>query len=252
MRRLMCLLAAATMAAALSACATVPTDPEDRAEYEAVNDPLEPTNRAVMDFNLAVDDAVLQPVARAYRATLPDEARTHIRNVLQNLRSPLVFANDALQGEPDRAGQTLIRFMINSTMGLGGIIDVVGETGGPRFHDEDFGQTLAVWGVGEGPYLVLPLIGPSNPRDATGLAMEFVADPTDLVLANQDLDWVSWTRLGFVVVDTRTELLDPIDDLKRSSLDFYAAVRSIYRQRRASEVANRDVKTSDLYKKEAR
>ncbi|HTH16454.1 MAG TPA: VacJ family lipoprotein [Magnetospirillum sp.] len=250
MRLFTCVLAVA-VTTLVSGCATVPTDPEDRAEYEALNDPLEPTNRTVMDFNLALDDAVLRPVARGYRSGLPDEVQHGIHNVLNNLRSPLIFANDTLQGSPNRAGDTLIRFMINSTMGVFGIFDVVGDTGGPRYHGEDFGQTLAVWGVGEGPYLVLPFFGPSNPRDTVGLGVEFLADPADLALVNQSLEWAVWTRTGVGVGDERAELLDPIDDLKRNSLDFYAAVRSIYRQRRANEIANRDMKASDLYKKES-
>lgn len=228
------------VALALCACAQVPTDPEARAEFEEVNDPVEPANRAVFDFNMALDRTVLKPVARGYRAAVPEVAREKIHNAILNLRAPFTFANDVLQGEPDRAAQTLIRFMINSTAGLFGLFDVVGDTGGPKHHDEDLGQTLAVWGVGEGPYLMLPVLGPSNPRDAVGKGAEFVADPADIALGNRFSDSAVWGRTGGDLLDTRTDLLDPLDDLERNSLDFYAAIRSLYRQRRANLIANRD------------
>lgn len=242
-------VAMATLMTALSACAAVPQDPEDRAEFDAINDPLEPMNRAVFSFNTAADEVVLRPIAQTYRSTLPAPVQRSVHNVINNLRSPVIFANDTLQAEPKRAGDTLIRFLINSTAGVFGLFDVVGDTGGPGFHPEDFGQTLAVWGVEDGPYLVLPLFGPSNPRDAAGLGVEWFADPADLALANQGLEWVSWTRFGAGAVDERADLLDPIDELKRGSLDFYAAMRSVYRQHRANEIANKDISLADAFKK---
>jgi len=248
MKKVLTAFLMASSLAMVTACADVPTDPEDRAEFETLNDPLEPMNRAVFGFNMRADKLVLKPIAEGYRTVTPETAQKGVHNVLNNLRSPMVFVNDVLQGEADRAAQTMVRFMINSTMGLGGLIDVVAYNGGPRFHEEDVGQTLAVWGISEGPYLMLPLFGPSNPRDAFGSVCEFVADPTDLVLANNDLEWVSWTRLGLETIDNRVQLLDPLDELERSSLDFYAAVRSVYRQRRANLITNHDVSLSDSFK----
>lgn len=236
------------MAVALAACAAVPEDPEDRAEFEAVNDPLEPANRAIFEFNLAIDRALLKPIAKGYRDVVPDQAQRGVHNALNNLRSPLIFVNDVLQGNPDRAAQTLTRFMFNSTVGLFGLFDVVADTNGPRFHGEDYGQTFATWGVGEGPYLMLPFFGPSNPRDAVGLGLEFVADPTDYYFHRRDADWAPWVRMGVNVVDERVQLLDPLDELERGSLDFYAALRSVYRQRRANDIANKDVPMSDMVK----
>jgi phospholipid-binding lipoprotein MlaA len=242
-------LAAASVVAGLAACAEVPTDPEDRAEFEATRDPLEPMNRQIFDFNMALDEAILQPVARAYRNNVPEAAQRSVHNALGNLKSPLIFANDVLQGEPDRAAQTLIRFMINSGAGLGGLFDVVADTNGPRHHDEDFGQTLAVWGVGDGPYLMLPFYGPSNPRDTVGSAVEWFADPTDIAFRAQSVGYVSYGRTGAGIVDDRALLLDPIDDLKRNSLDFYAAVRSVYRQKRANDIANKDLSAAEAYRR---
>ncbi len=235
-----------TFAVVLSGCATPPIDPEDRADWEADNDPLEPTNRVIFEFNNKVDEYVLAPIARTYRAVLPNQAQLAIHNFLANLSSPWIFVNDVLQLNGLRAYQTAERFVVNSTIGVGGLVDVVANNNGPLHHDEDFGQTLAVWGAPEGPYLMLPFLGPSNPRDTTGLVTEYFADPTDIALSDNSLDWAVWTRFGLDVVDLRVQLLDPLDELKKSSLDYYSAIRSIYRQRRNSLISNRDVPVSKI------
>ena len=129
------------------------------------NDPLEPLNRRIFQFNRVVDGLVLEPAARIYRMATPQFVRTGVRNFLANLGTPVVLANDLLQGEFERAELTLGRFLMNTILGLGGVIDVGGKLGMPPRHYEDFGQTLAVYGVGSGPYLMLPLLGPSNGRD---------------------------------------------------------------------------------------
>jgi phospholipid-binding lipoprotein MlaA len=222
---------------ALGACATPPEDPQARAEFEADNDPIEPFNRAIFDFNIVVDDALIRPAAIAYRDVLPQPARDGVHNVLDNLRAPIVFANDVLQGETQRAAITVVRFVINSTVGILGIFDVAKEAG-YQPHSEDFGQTFASWGIGEGPYLVLPILGPSNPRDATGLATEWYVDPFNRWMSNTDRDWAVWTRTGLTGLDLRSQNIETIDELKKTSIDFYAAVRSLYRQRRAEEIRN--------------
>jgi phospholipid-binding lipoprotein MlaA len=125
--------------------------------------------------------------------------------------------------------------MLNSTFGVLGIMDVADPAGLPG-HKSDFGQTLGVWGVGEGPYLVLPLFGPSNPRDTAGLAIEWFADPVDLGFEAEHMKWASWTRTGVSAVSQREAYLDVLDDVKRTSLDYYSALRSLYRQRRAAEI----------------
>ncbi|MGE5506638.1 MAG: VacJ family lipoprotein [Actinomycetota bacterium] len=238
-------LAATAVAAFLAGCAEVPTDPEDRAEFEAINDPLEPTNRAIFDFNMALDRNIAKPVAKTYHEQVPEVAQKGIHNALNNLRAPMTFINDVLQGEPDRAAQTMVRFMFNSTAGLGGLYDIVTDTNGPRYHSEDLGQTMAVWGVGDGPYLMLPFFGPSNPRDAVGTGAEYVADPVGYV---DIATWATASKTGVGVVDERTQYLDPLDELERGSLDFYAALRSVYRQRRANDIANKDLPLSESFK----
>ena len=228
-------------AATMAGCATRPpaSDPEAVAEYAAVNDPLEPMNRAIFAFNRMLDDAVLKPVSRAYRDGVPVAVRSRVGGLLDHLRAPLDLLNDLLQGEFDRALGTLARFTVNTTVGLFGLHDMAGAMG-MEDHDEDFGQTLAVWGVDDGPYLMLPILGPSNPRDAVGLAVDFLADPFNLWAGNVDRMEYVWARTGTRAVHGRAEILELTDDLEKSSLDYYAAVRSLYRQRRANAISNGD------------
>jgi phospholipid-binding lipoprotein MlaA len=233
-------LALALAALAAAGCATRPTDSEALAEFRQNNDPAEPFNRAMFDVHQGIDRAVLRPVARGYRAAVPAPIRTGIRNVLGNLRTPVILANDMLQGEPRRAGDTLGRFLINSTVGLGGIFDVAASEFGVRGHTEDFGQTFARWGIGEGPYLFVPVLGPSNPRDLTGFALGIAADPLTWVGQGTAVTALGASRTGMTAIDTREALLDPLDELERSSLDPYATLRSVYRQRRQAEIANRE------------
>lgn len=223
----------------VAGCATPPPaeDAAALAEFEEVNDPLEPMNRAVFDFNQAVDKALLKPLAQGYRAAVPEFGRDRVRDFLNNLRAPLVFVNDLLQGEPDRAVETLMRFAFNSSFGIAGLFDIATE-GGIAKHSEDLGQTFAVWGISEGPYLVLPILGPSNPRDALGIAGEAVADPFNIWWDNAGAEWAIWTRAGIGGVDKREGLLDTLDDVEKSSIDYYSALRSLYRQRREAEIRN--------------
>jgi len=226
---------------ALAACATAPeNDPEALAEYQKLNDPVEPTNRAIFEFNLGLDRIILKPVTGAYRAVFPRPVRDGVHNFLQNLRAPVIFANDLLQGEPGRAATTFGRFVVNTTLGVAGFGDPA-EALGMAQHDEDFGQTLAVWGVGEGPYVMLPVFGPSNPREVTGRVVDFFIDPINWWAQSSDADWAEWVPIARAVItgiDTRDQLWDVLDDLERTSIDFYAAIRSLYRQRRMDEIRN--------------
>lgn len=203
------------------------------ARADEPHDPLEPVNRVVYGLNELADVMLLGPVAQAY-GELPAPVRTGVRNVVDNLRTPVTFVNDLLQGETDRAGTTLARFLINSTIGMFGLFDLATELGHPQ-HKEDFGQTLAVWGVADGPYLVLPLLGPSSLRDLGGLAVDRLAiDPWPQLLSSE----VEMARTGADAVDTRHRLDPVIQDVRRNSLDPYATIRSAYRQRRAAEIRN--------------
>ncbi len=212
-------------------------DSQAQAVGEDDNDPLEGLNRGIFEFNRVVDGVLIKPVAQIYRGVLPQQAQDSVRSFLRNLRSPVILANDVLQGDMDRAGSTVGRFLVNSTLGVLGLFDVASELGMP-FHDEDFGQTLAVWGVGEGPYLVLPILGPSNPRDTVGLISEFYLDPVNIYLRDEDLDYLTYVRTGLRGVDARARSLDTLDELERTSLDYYAAIRSLYRQQRTNDIRN--------------
>jgi phospholipid-binding lipoprotein MlaA len=237
-------LVRATMLAAtllVAACATPPgeDDPEALAEFRENNDRFEPTNRALFAAHEAADRNVLQPVAEAYRDVVPQGIRIAVRNVLGNLRAPVILANDLMQGNLTRARSTLGRFMVNSTIGVGGIIDVA-DYWGERGHSEDFGQTLAVWGVGEGHYIFVPLLGPSSPRDLLGQGVDFVINPMSWFGQGVLVDAAGWTQLGLTVVDTREALLEPIDQVRATSLDPYTTLRSAYRQRRGYEIRNEE------------
>jgi phospholipid-binding lipoprotein MlaA len=224
--------------ALLAGCATPPSpnDPEALAAYKEANDPLEPMNRYFFDLNYAADELLFKPLAGWYYVALPNFAQDGVRNALRNVRSPVVLANDLFQGETDRAGVTFERFLVNSTMGVGGLFDIASRMG-LDYHDEDFGQTLAVAGVGEGPYLMLPLLGPSNPRDAVGMAVDMLFDPLTYV----GLFAVSNIGLAADVVDgmdTRARNLKTLDAIRKGSLDYYATIRSLYRQHRNDEINN--------------
>ena len=221
----------------LSGCATPSNNPQpEAAEAEDFNDPFEDANRAIFDFNQVVDRNVLVPVAKAYRSVLPEPVRDSLRDFLRNLREPLIFANDALQGDFEHAGQTVARFTLNSTLGVGGLIDVAGRWGQLPYYEQDLGLTFGVWGIPEGPYLVVPVLGPSDPRDLVGQVAEGFGDPFNkLVTGNPDtLYWIPFVRGGVAGIDQRSRYIETLADIERTSLDYYATIRSLYRQRRAA------------------
>lgn len=226
------------------------SDDLEIAEVDSDNDPLELLNRFTFSFNMALDTVIFQPVAAYYRFLFPVQVRDSVRNVFRNLRSPLILINDLLQGETERAETTLVRFIVNSTVGVLGLFDVAADLGHP-YHDEDFGQTLAVHGMGEGFYLVLPILGPSNPRDGAGLLADLYLNPLTYAFESVDADdWVV-PRIAAEALDKRSRNIEVIEDLRRDSIDFYARVRSLYRQSRTNEINNgrapADSPTQDLY-----
>ena len=222
-------------------CATPPTDPDALAAYEEANDPLEPMNREIFAFNKAADTYLIKPLAQGYVYIVPAKGRKSVRSFLNNLRSPVVLANDLMQLEIQRAGTTLGRAVFNTTIGIGGLFDVASGLGLP-YHDEDFGQTLAVWGVDEGPYLVLPILGPSNPRDTVGLVVDGFIDPLNWYLDNTGRGYLTYVRAAIDGIDRRADVLDTLDEIERTSLDFYATIRSLFRQRRIDEINNGEPK----------
>lgn len=235
------LLGLAAAAIAVSSCSTRNAQPVMAGDIE-VQDPFESANRAVFSFNTAVDKAVIHPVAKGYKAAVPKPVRTGVDNVLRNLKSPVIFANQTLQGDVKGAGNVLVRAVVNTLIGIGGIFDVAGSEG-IEYEQEDFGQTLATWGVGHGPYLVVPIIGPSSVRDYVGYAVDSFADPLRWYLFNTDREGIYYGKVGMEYLSLRVSLVDVLEDLEKSSIDYYAATRSAYYQRREALVNDQDPET---------
>jgi phospholipid-binding lipoprotein MlaA len=212
---------------ALCGCSTAGSD------QMAQRDPLQKFNRRVWAVNDGIDTVVLKPVSSVYRAVLPRVARTGVTNVLENLTEPWSAANNLLQLQPKRAAQNLKRFAVNTTIGFGGLRDHATKIG-IKAAPEDFGQTLGSWGVGTGPYLVLPLLGPSTLRDGVGLVVGQFADPVQACVSN--CGFSSGEKIGFTalkVIDGRAVLTDEgIDALLKTSADPYAVARLAYLQSR--------------------
>jgi phospholipid-binding lipoprotein MlaA len=238
MRYRFSLVLALSMGLALSACAT--KDPASLAQ----NDPWEPGNRAVFDFDVKIDKAVATPVAKFYRSAVPELARDGIHNALTNLNAPVVFVNDTLQLDGGKASDTLGRFMVNSTVGLAGLIDVASKVGIP-YHDNDFGITLGKAGAAEGSYLVLPFAGPRPPRDLVGTGVDIAFDPLTYMTWNNSTLYVI-IRSGLGVLDSRAASIDTVQAIERSSIDFYATTRSLYRQNRAAQINGGKTDNADL------
>ena len=213
---------------------------------QETEDPWENFNRGTFAFNQKFDKYLLAPLAKGYRLVLPSEIRTGVRNFLSNLSEPWSSINSALQGNFKNTGNTLARFVINSTLGILGIFDVATEIGFEK-QKEDFGQTLAVHGVGPGPYLVLPFLGPSTVRDALGKVTSIYADPVTLALERNNKDEWIWIGMAIKGVDFREQNLEKIDNLNATSVDFYATLRSLYLERRSSMIRNQKIDDTDPF-----
>jgi phospholipid-binding lipoprotein MlaA len=214
-------------AVALSACVTLPPNSKP-----VPQDPFERWNRGIYKFNDALDRAVVKPVARTYTRVLPQLARTGIGNFLANLHTPTVMINDALQGKPKAALIDFARLLVNTTFGLGGLLDPATRTGLPR-NEEDFGQTLGKWGVHAGPFLELPLLGPSDMRDGPAKIVDVYTYPPTY-LTNPYEEYGLW---GLTLIDTRAGLLS-LDNTLKQAYDPYAFIRDAYLHRRAFLISN--------------
>jgi len=204
---------------------------ESAAEAGVTEDPWEPFNRKIFWFNEKADNYVLEPVAIGWDFVLPDFVQTGIRNMFDNIKFPVTFLNDLLQARPVDAGVTLGRFLLNSTFGAAGFFDVAIEAGLEE-HQSDFGQTLGVWGVPPGPYLVLPLYGASSPRDTVGLAVDSVSRVYGFFIPI----WASVAITGVDIVNRRSLLLETIREERKSAFDFYVFVRNLHIKSRANKV----------------
>jgi phospholipid-binding lipoprotein MlaA len=224
------------------------SDGQGDVEYDESDssDPWEGFNRKIFWFNEKLDIYFLRPVAVGWDFVMPDLVQTAVRNIFSNIRFPIIFVNDLLQAKPIQASEDLGRFLVNTTVGIGGMWDPAKEIGLPG-NDEDFGQTLGYWGIPPGPYLVLPLLGPSNPRDAVGLAADSAMMPYPYFVAWYVSAAITATR----VVNTRAHYIEEIDENRRTALDFYSFQRNAYMSYRENLVNDREedaeAATDNLY-----
>ena len=209
----------------LGGCASV--DPD----FADPRDPLENFNRSMYEFNDALDRAVMKPLAKGYNAIVPSPVNRGVTNFFNNLDDVTSAVNNLLQFKVRRAVSDLSRVTVNSTVGVAGLFDVASNLDLPRY-DEDFGQTLGTWGVASGPYLVLPLLGPSSARDGVGLVADWYTDPLNYVEDGA----VNWALVGLKLVDTRADLLSASRVLDQAAIDPYSFVRDAYLQRRQDRV----------------
>ncbi len=212
-------------------------------------DPLETPNRFIFSINRAVDLIAIRPLAVAYRDLVPEPAQRGVRNVLHNLGEPVTALNEVVQGDPSRAATTIARFIVNSTVGIGGLFDVASSIGLSKTKTgaaDTVGYYAGVEPENGGFYLVLPLAGPSNARDAAGLMADYAVDPFRILTYALNVDWLltSGPRFGATVVDVRSRTLFALDDIEKNSVDYYAALKSAYTQQRADTIRQKREKTN--------
>jgi phospholipid-binding lipoprotein MlaA len=227
------------LAALLAGCASAPSGGANDAPARAEHDPLEPLNRGLYAINDAIDRVTLKPIARGYKAVVPEFARRGVTNFSRNLFTPRSAVNNFLQGKPGPGFSDLGRFIINSTLGIGGLIDIATAQGMPEY-DEDFGQTLAVWGIPDGPYLFLPILGPNTLRDALATPVNIVSDP----LFHYDNSSVRDKVYVLRAIDLRMRLLTA-EKLLEDSKDPYLTLRESYLQNRRFQVHDGNPPSTD-------
>lgn len=233
----------------LAGCATS----SQQTQTASPDDPYENVNRKIYAFNTKVDEWVILPVTKGYRAITPNFAQEGVSNAVSNVGEPNNAVNNLLQGKVNAGIESVFRFLVNSTFGIGGLFDVASWIGMDK-HKEDFGRTLATWGVGPGPYLVLPLLGPSGVRDIWSWPVAYVTNPMTYVLSNEhivgDSEWPA--KLGWAavtVVDARSSLIDSgFDEMRANTIDEYVAVRDAYRRLREQGVHGDKISAEDELK----
>jgi len=241
-KRALCLAAPGVLLASmLAGCATATpqSDTADYQAYEQQNDPIEPTNRFFYSVNDKIDRYAFKPVAQGYVDITTVGIRNHVGNFVTNIGEPARLVNFMAEGKPRDAGTSLVRFLVNSTIGIGGIFDPATSLGYPE-TDTDFGLTLAIWGVPPGPYLYLPVFGPSGARDVLNLPVEYFATPMAIAPKSTALTDFSYAETGIHLINTRAEFIQPIDQIQATALDPYATFRSLYRQSRDSQIQQID------------
>lgn len=232
-------LMVAALGAGLSGCASTRKAPAAGYDEAIVSDPLEPLNRVTLGLNEILDKVIFNPLTTAYRFVVPDVGRQAVHNVLENVKAPVHLANELLQGDLKGAGTVLTRFAINTTVGVAGIVDVAAKEG-ITHQPEDFGQTLASWGVGNGPYIVWPILGPSTLRDSVGFVGDIAMDPLFWYAYNNEKYALQYGRTGLTILDSKDRYRDLQDDLRRNSADYYTALQSVYIQRRNALINDMD------------
>ncbi len=194
----------------------------------SIDDPFEGLNRGLFAINKGLDTVVLKPVAHVYRAAIPEVGRDRVDSALANMKEPVNFLNSVLQGDADKASKSAGRFLVNTILGIGGLFDIASLADNLEPVNEDFGKTLGVYGVETGPYLFIPLIGPSSPRDLVGRGADFFSDPFIYSVHKDGVLARDITK----TINTRESLLEATDNIEQTSIDEYATVRSIYAQKR--------------------
>jgi len=230
---------------AVGGCATPPTDPAARAAFDEANDPIEPLNRKFFEFNRVLDGLVIKNVVTLYTTAVPERVRTSLRHALQNLNEPVVFVNNMLQTQLRRAGTTVTRFTINSTFGIAGLFDVATDWGFPE-QTGDFGQTLYSWGVSSSSYLVVPLLGPTTFRDGIGQGVDGFFDPFSHLARDEGWHGMSIARFSLSGLDERAQAGPDLERIEKTSVDFYAQLRSLWRQNRQKQLEGQVVSPTQL------
>ncbi|MEI8320974.1 MAG: VacJ family lipoprotein [Alphaproteobacteria bacterium] len=198
-------------------------------EDDLDSDPLEFMNRPVFEFNRVVDGILIDPFAAMYKSAVPIVAQNRVTNFLDNLVEPITMVNDSLQAKPDKVVESFCRFLLNTVFGVLGLFDVAEKLGLPA-HKESFNTTLKYWGVPQGPYIVLPVLGPASPRFILGLGVDYFTDPFNYYMIQNNETGLMYTRTVARFMITRADMVDDIKNFRETSIDFYAAMRSFYKQ----------------------